>query len=757
MSEVRITAKELAALPLIPGAPTSRKGWEARVQREGWPYEEERSRGRNGRTRRYTITGALAEQIINAQQRKVEAAQHKARLRELEQEHAREMAESGMSLGEQEAEKLRREEQARIDRIMDGRKKFAALPKDSDKRKRAKAREWLVIGCIQYGQERGLGVKAARSAYAQEVNQGTIPLPESVRPWIPQYDGQRRLTFDSMQRWTDDYRKFGIWGLTDGYGHRAGDFKVVRNKELYRLVLGAMVKAPQIRAERIIEFLEAEHPHLSKVVSARRLHEFMKWWKAENAQLWTFITNPDKWKNIYMAAAGSVFERIDRLNQLWELDSTPGDWLLKDGRHSVVGAIDLYSRRLKFFVSKTSTAAAVKQLLRRCMLNWGVPEAVRTDNGADYVSEAVDSLLRDLQIMHEVCIPFASEEKGTIERAMRTMSHGLLELLPGFIGHNVAERKAIEARKAFADRVMKRGEVVEVEMTSDELQAKLDEWTEFVYHRNPHGGLNGKTPWEMVNAWREPIRTISDANALDELLAEMGGTRTIGKKGIRFDNRFFIDPTGMMYRYVGKEVTIRIDEHDIGNLAVYLDGAFLCWATDPDVSGIERKEVTGAIKHSQKSFMAEKAQEFKEFTRSLRGKNIVQTVIDYRKAQAENIVDLPKRSEQHTTPALEQAGIAAATRKGSKPDRLSEVSAEQRAELAREMAAEHIAPVVDLRDTAQQRYARAYELEQRLERSELVQASERRWLEGYKQTPEYGAMKDFFEDFGLPPQWRQGK
>ncbi len=56
-------------------------------------------------------------------------------------------------------------------------------------------------------------------------------------------------------------------------------------------------------------------------------------------------------------------------------------------------------------VSKSSTAAAVKQVLRRSMLGWGVPEAVRTDNGKDYVSDEVDSLLCDLEIIHEICIP----------------------------------------------------------------------------------------------------------------------------------------------------------------------------------------------------------------------------------------------------------------------------------------------------------------------------------------------------------------
>tara|TARA_B100000780_G_scaffold31405_1_gene19882 strand:- start:714 stop:932 length:219 start_codon:yes stop_codon:yes gene_type:complete len=72
-------------------------------------------------------------------------------------------------------------------------------------------------------------------------------------------------------------------------------------------------------------------------------------------------------------------------------------------------------------------------------------------------------------------MPFASEEKGTIERLNRTMSHGILELLPGFIGHNVSEQKAIESRKSFAKRVMTKGETVDVKLTGAELQQLIND------------------------------------------------------------------------------------------------------------------------------------------------------------------------------------------------------------------------------------------------------------------------------------------
>ncbi|GJL84146.1 MAG: hypothetical protein DHS20C01_37800 [marine bacterium B5-7] len=679
------------------------------------PCRSEKTRG--GKVSHYRF-----EDLPEDVQKRIDSAEAIARLKAenqaIEEDYARSMHEAGTKLGET----LQKDEQARLDRITEGRKKFAALPKDSEKRRRAEAKRWLLNEFAQHHRALGGTKRAAKLDFVMRVNADGVQMPEWVSEKIPQYAGQKSLSEGTLQRWGDKYHHHGIWGLVDGFGSRSGKFKVLENKALYKLVLGAMVKNPHIKAKRIIEYLNAEHPSLL-IVSERRLHAFMEWWKSENEQIWTYITNPDRWKNVYMAAAGSAFDRVERLNQVWELDSTPGDWLLTDGRHSVVAAIDLCSRRMKFFVSKTSTAAAVKQLLRRCILAWGMCEKARTDNGAEYVGEEVVRLLMDLGIAHEICIPFASEEKGTVERGIQTALHGLLELLPGFIGHSVADRKVIEARKSFAERVMKRGGVVEVSISSVELQQKLDEWSDLIYAHNPHSGLKGKTPWEVANAWAQPIRVISDPHALDELLAEVAGERTITKKGLRYDNRFFIDPTGRMHEYVGEKVTIRIDEQDIGHVAVYMDGAFLCWAADPDVTGIDRQEAARAIKYHTRRVVAEKSKELKGYAKSLK-QNIPQAVIDHRKAQVENLIELPKRNVEHSTPALEQAAAAAACRRNRGED------------------FSRSGDVEFLYDTPEDRYQHAINLSERLAQRELVTTQDRRWLEGYRYTEEYELMRD---------------
>lgn len=706
----------------------------------------EREKCRGGEIIRHAyddLPGDVRKTIDRAEK----AADAAVRRREIEAEHTQMTVEAAMKLAADEDETKRREEQARVDRIMEGRKKFNALKKDDDKRVVAQAREWILRMCVEYQHVQGLDKRGAQGKFSMKVTAGDVDLPDFVKASLKQCKGGGiNLSEGVIQRWSDYYRESGIWGLVPKWGDdKRGKCVISETPNLFRFIVAAMVRYPHIKPVKIRQYLETSTPEMN-VVSVRTIQRFMKRWLAENVQLWTYMTNPDKWKNIYMSAAGSAFANITRLNQLWELDSTPGDWLLKDGRHSVVGAIDLYSRRLKFFVSKTSTAAAVKQLIRRCLLDWGRPEGMRTDNGKDYVSEEIDSLLRDLQIMHEVCIPFASEEKGTIERAMRTMSHGILDLLPGFIGHSVADRKQIEARKAFSERVMNRDEVVEVALTSDELQTKLDEWTDYVYSRNPHAGLNGKTPWEVANAWRDPILRISDEHALDELLAGIGGARQIGKKGIRYDNRFFIDPAGVMHEHVGREVAIRLDEHDIGRIAVYLDGAFLCWAQDPDAAGIERREAAAAIKHHVKKKVAEQASELKKFAREMKT-DIVQTVIDHRRAMSENIVELPKRAEDYTTPALDAARDAAMAKNSPSEQPRQQAEVIDHAAFREEFEGhnERVQRTEDNRRT----HANFLRLEERISAGFLVTQQDRRAFEIYKQGGMYESMQQFFESFGL--------
>jgi len=713
-----------------------------RANKENWPYQESTVRG--GKKRLY-ILDSLPSEIRNA------IAMHRV-AEELNQQTALEQA----RLQVQQLEKSiashagkQRQEQTEIDNALFKHKrecdaKFNKIARQDPKYLRAKARQWAVIGYLQLFNTSELSKQKARAAFANKVNQREVAVPPNCIEWLPKLHGRHDLSAGTLKNWEYAYQQNGLWGLTDNYGTRKGQSKIETNDDLKHIVLGALISYPHITAKKIKQFLAAEHPSLN-IVSEKTISRFVTNWKHDNQQSWTFMSNPDKWKNIYMSAAGSHFERINELNQLWEMDSTPGDWLLEDGRHSVIGVVDMWSRRLKFYVSKTSKASAICQLFRRAVLDWGVPKGVRTDNGADYVSDQFSGVLRDMDINHELCIPFASEEKGTIERAMRTMSHGILDLLPGFIGHSVAERKVIEARKSFADRIMKSDEVVEVSMTSEALQELLDKWTEHVYLHDEHGGLKGKTPFEMVHAWTEPLRFIDDERALDMLLAEVAGTRTVSKKGIRFNNYTYFNDA--LFSYVGRDVLLKYDEQDMGRLYAYCDGEFIGEMLCHELIGISRQEAASAAKAKQKKFVTQQAKELREYRKAI-VKDIPQAVIEHRISQSKQVASFPKRGEVYTSKGLEESAKAVDVNQlTEQPKSAAEKAITKRVIASLTQPVQHEPSISEM--DSRQKFHYWNRLNKRVESGEQVSEQDRRFHLGFQTTAAYRAEKRIHEEFSL--------
>ena len=734
MSEKLYSRRQIADLLGV-----SRQAIYGRAKKEGWPIAKTETK-RGGSVAYHSIKSLPKDLRHRIQQAEDQRATQRAIAAINEKARRDQQAYIEDTQAEREQQRRREEEAARLRRRRDGQAKFAALPKDDPKRKRAEARRWLVEAMLQLKRERQCSLQAALTAFADQVNQGEIPIPEFVAPYLPVRGGVRHLVADTLKRWHYAYYEGGIWALTDGYGNRKGKNKIEADPRLRDVVLGLLVKYPHIRPRRVQEYLKAKHPELA-CPSERTIARYLARWKQENRQLWAFISHPDQFKNVYLPAPGSHFGEIERLNQLWELDSTPGDWLLTDGRHIVVGAVDLYSRRLKLFVAKTSSGHAVGQLLRRAILDWGVPEAVRTDNGKDYVSDYVTALLRDLNIQHQICLPFASEQKGTIERHFRTMAHGVLELLPGFCGHNVAERKRIEARKSFAERVMTQGETIEVALTAAELQKILDDWCAHIYEHTPHQGLGGRTPREVARHYRGPVKRIEDERALDGLLMPVAGTRVIGKKGILFEGRHYMDRDGRIFAHIGEEVYLRRDENDIGRLAVFLDGRFLCWAENPDVAGFSAAEVAAVAKRHVFKLRREQAKAVKALEKQIK-QNPAEAIIEDRKRQAENVIDLPHPAVPHDTDALAEAARMMTPQAETPP---AEPPSETVAELEALMAEPKAGPPED--DEAAHRYWML--LRMRLDRGETLPPDTVAALELYENSQQCRSMRRYFEEFGL--------
>jgi transposase InsO family protein len=496
----------------------------------------------------------------------------------------------------------------------------------------------------------GIEVTAGMASFCHLYNTGELTLPPETTTVISS------VTPATLYRWRKTLNTHGTAALSGCYGNRKGDTRIQRQPEIHTFITAMLADHPHANAKHILDAIHARFSG-STSITLPRLRTLQRWlanWRSDNRQVHTAISNPGAWKNLHMAAFGFASEEITAANQLWEIDSTPTDVMLADGRHTIIGVIDVYSRRVKLLVSKTSRATAVASLLRLALLDWGVPEQIKTDNGSDYVSRHVRRALAGLGIEHFTCTPGAPWQKPHIERLFRTFSHGLIELLPGYIGHNVAERRAIDDRTNHKKHHDK-------ELTAAELQTFCDSWTHGIYHNTPHGGLNGATPAQAADTAQGNTQIIENERALDVLLAEApgDGIRTVTKQGIRIDGMTYIHAE--LGLHIGTQVRCLYDPHDVGRIVVFDTNptGFVCVAECPEITGVSRQEIAIAAKQKQRQAIQKAKRNLRAAARKLDTKAIAQEILNYRTVQAQLSGNLTPLTTPHDSQGIQAATEAA--------------------------------------------------------------------------------------------------
>lgn len=482
-----------------------------------------------------------------------------------------------------------------------------------------------------------------------------------------------KVSAKTVERWRLTLEKSGAGGLLDRRSHankKKRRFKIEENDEIKTFVLGLLYKKPKANSDHFLKALRTEFKE-DDIPSRRAIRRFLENWKRENIQLYTALCNPDKWKSSFQAAHGNASEEALCINHIWELDTTPGDVMLDGGRYQVLGVIDVFTRRLKLHVVKNSTAMSVAAILRRALLDWGTSPADvtpiwRMDNGQDYKSNHVQLIMVSLGVQSDYLPPFSPEKKPHIESAFKTFNHGLVEILDDYIGHNVAERRAIEASQSFAQRLMKKGELLEIRMSPDAFQSFCDKWTDTIYQDKPHKGLNGATPRQKATDYKgKPIRTIGNPRELDILLAPIpgnNGVRTVYKKGIKVKNHYYSAPE--LGGLEGTQVYCKYNEADAGQMYVFgCDGKFVCIVVCPELVGMsleEKKQRFSEAKRKQKRKIREGKRELEQMAKSADVAGIVEKILGKYTETAAKMRHLPIPSTPFRNDNLDAASDAVA-------------------------------------------------------------------------------------------------
>ena len=590
--------------------------------------------------------------------------------------------------------------------------------------------------------------KQAKCTWPQTIdayNAGLIPV-DCVIP-----DKLRHITLKTWENWRARVRKKGLAALAPAYGNRRGAGMIDTQPEIREVCVAMITAYPHVKAERVHELINArfsEKPAF-RLPALSTVRDWITRWKADNASLYTAVTSPDKWRNQYMPAFGSASESVIELNQLWEMDASPADILCTDGRYKLLQLVRVFDRQKRYVVSPLTTAGHYASLLRTCLLTWGKPTVLRTDNGAAESGTHITRICEELEIELELTIKFHSWEKSFVERGFETLQHDLIELLPGYVGHNVAQREDLRSQKAYSDRLLDKDAAIDVKMSSSDLQAFIDKWCEARHHRRPQEDLDNRSPFEVAAAWPHPVEIV-DERALDLLLAEApsnGGWRSVTKSyGISVDGHEYI-----AYELSpGDRVHVLRDPVDLGRVLVRKlneagDLEFVCWASNPELTGIDRREVAIKTRAREVAEKQGKRRELKRDHKRLNIHNAPHEILEHDTKQAAKTVAFPQRTVDSTTPGLESTAAAV----NARTQATTTLTPEQQAAHERLVAElkQPKAEVVELPEDGRARYRRWHALNERATRGDVLTEAETKFHARYPRTAEYQSQHLIFTDF----------
>ena len=487
-----------------------------------------------------------------------------------------------------------------------------------EKTLRAQARAAIVDAALAMVPARG-GIGKALKTFSKLYRARRAKLES----WV--YEAQPSADPDQVRAWRRALDRDGLDGLVDGRGRPNGTSAIGCDVEL-RNFLGALIAARpnlpvfSVKNDASIKnaiALPREQGGLGREIPARTLQAYVRPLRPQRNALVKALANPGGFNSAHRPALGSLSQDVLRINQRWALDATIGDCMCivrdeygreSERRFALTMVIDIFTRRACIVVSDAPGGAATRALFRRAILKWGIPEEIKTDNGKEFANYAVQRFMREMEIAANYCRKFSPWEKAHVERMFKTILHGLFVGLPGFVGHNIPERQAIESRIEFKRKFgMERRVLFDVKLSPADLQARIDAWMETMYEPAQHEGI-GMSPAMKAKLHEAEARHVEDPRILDALMMDQS-IRTISKGKVRLANRFYgsVETGALEVTQPQSRVAVRIDPLDPSWIAVYTaDGnSFLTVARDLELlEAPERQRVAGQAIANQNKVVA---------------------------------------------------------------------------------------------------------------------------------------------------------
>ncbi|MGE4399366.1 MAG: DDE-type integrase/transposase/recombinase [Campylobacterales bacterium] len=409
------------------------------------------------------------------------------------------------------------------------------------------------------------------------------------------------LTKQRACRWKSDFRKHGVKALEDSRGRPKGSTKA--DEMLIKQALFASGAAHITSgfhcyclfwSRRNAKEFDPYRP-VSDISEGtfRRITERLK---KTDKQLGAFLrVGKDGIKDQYPALP----RHFKRVNQEWQIDATKLDFfVIKDGekvRPTVVAIVDCYSGARVWGLYDSATSLADVRLLKKAIESLGAPELIRGDNGADYVSEHFQGVLKALGIAYHAAQAGYGRQKGKIERSFGSVQHSWLENLPGFIGHDVKARNSIEAQQI--EKLERLG--------GAKTHTKCLPWETFAAVLDEY--LSAKMESSGAAKKYREAREAGMIKEVEHLHRYLGKSAkpTVSVKGVQAFGRTYGGYEFWMRVKIGQVVTVREDIDDISRAYLFdMEGTYICEAIDNNLVSLSAEEAKAIIAHHKATYIA---------------------------------------------------------------------------------------------------------------------------------------------------------
>lgn len=442
----------------------------------------------------------------------------------------------------------------------------------------------------------------------------------------PIFDRVKFLSLKNGRRWRLLFKRaekkygVGIYGLAPKKRPKKGAGSKTVSPDLKAYVRQLIVKHqvqifPASKKNNKGRLIDLNRTHLYRRVKAAfgraALPDYSNFTRWLNAYLHreqeglAAIVLPSYWRSTFAPKGGSASEDVTYAGQLWEMDGTTADVMLKDGRYELIAAIDVWSRDVVISIEKHGSSVTVARTMFDGIMRWGVPRTIVSDRGTIFISDHIKGAADSLDIALKPCLAYAPYQKPHIESFMAVIAKMLFEAMTWFVGHDPKQRRRIEEYDRFTQVFFhSKGEKVSCDATAEELRETIGNWLDKVYRVEDHKFADCARHNRPANVTERRIKTperapeVKNVAILDLLLAPR--IERVFNSGISWRNDTYlpIDVANWerVQPYAQHRVIFRPALSDVGKGALWelLDdgkaGDFICQLSCKARGGMDLEE-----------------------------------------------------------------------------------------------------------------------------------------------------------------------